>query len=621
MNGTWQGIAHMTGVGVPIRAPQIWAQVTQAPAPTFDPAQPGAAVGAGVDYTRGLLQNLAAFIPSLLAAVVILLVGWLIAAIAKAATRGLLNRTDIDNRIAAGVTGRTDTGDLPRVENLIANVVFWIIILFTVVAVLQTLQLQGVSQPLNTFLNQVIGFIPRLLGAIILLGIAWLLATIVKLVTTRGLQAARLDERLDQRPAGAPRDPNQLSLSETIGTALYWFIFLLFLIPILDTLGLQQALRPVENLVQQIILIVPNILAAVLIAAAGWLLAQVVRRIVTNLLASTGIDRAGTRFGLSRTGGGQSLSGIIGTIVYVLILIPVAIAALNALRIDAISVPAIAMLQQILNALPAIFTAALVLILAYFLGRFVADLVTNILTSLGFNNIFSVLGLPTPPRRQVVAPPPPRTSEPEVTTIPSPPPRAPEPGVTIRQADQPTVIQPSEPTRTETVTTRTTSEPTRAEAVTTRTPSEIVGIIVLVGIMLFATVTAVNILGIVALTALITGITVILGQILAGLVVFAIGLFLANLAYSIITSSGGNRQAQILGQIARIAIIVLVSAMALQLIGIAQDIVNLAFGLLLGAIAVAIALAFGLGSRDIAGQQVRELLNSFQQKRNQPPRT
>jgi len=52
-------------------------------------------------------------------------------------------------------------------------------------------------------------------------------------------------------------------------------------------------------------------------------------------------------------------------------LIPVAIAALNALRIDAISVPAIAMLQQILNALPAIFTAALILIAAYFLGRFV----------------------------------------------------------------------------------------------------------------------------------------------------------------------------------------------------------------------------------------------------------
>ncbi len=92
--------------------------------------------------------------------------------------------------------------------------------------------------------------------------------------------------------------------------------------------------------------------------------------------------------------------------------------------------------------------------------------------------------------------------------------------------------------------------------------------------------------------------------------IFAIGLFLANLAFNIITSSG-DRQAQILGQVARIAIITLVSAMALQQIGVASDIVNLAFGLLLGAIAVAIALAFGLGGRDIAREQVQEWLNSF----------
>jgi hypothetical protein len=245
------------------------------------------------------------------------------------------------------------------------------------------------------------------------------------------------------------------------------------------------------------------------------------------------------------------------------------------------------MLQQILNALPAIFTAALILILAYFLGRFVADLVTNILSSIGFDNIFSVLGLPAPARR--------RTG---VTT------RYPDPQVTPPTTGQQTVIQ---------------SDSSTTMQLATRTPSEIAGIIVLVGIMLFAAVTAVNILGIPALTALISGIIVIFGRILAGLVVFAIGLFLANLAYSIITSSGSS-QARILGQIARISIIVLVSAMALQQIGIAQDIVNLAFGLLLGAIAVASAIAFGLGSRDIAGQQVRELLESFKQQRNLPPR-
>lgn len=594
-----KGITEMIGVSVPIQAQQILAQAP--PPPVIDPDRPGEALQASGNYLQQLGAQLINFIPELLAALAILLVGLAIAAIARAITRGILNRTSIDNRIAAGLMGRSDTTDLPKVEDLIANLVFWVIVLFTIVAVLQALQLEVVSRPLGNFLNQLVGFIPRLVGAAILLGVAWVIATVVKLVTTRGLRALRVDERLNQSPQGTPPQANRLSLSDTMGNALYWFIFLLFLLPILDTLGLQQALRPVQTLIEEVISILPNILAAVLIAGAGWLLAQVVRRIVTNLLASTGIDQMGTRFGLRRsTTTGQSLSGIIGTIVYVLILIPVAIAALNALRIDAISVPAIAMLQQILNALPAIFTAALLLIVAYFLARFVSELVTSILTSVGFNNIFSVLGLPSPSRRRVT--PPPATAR----------------DFTVPPTEQRIVIQP-EPTRAPEQRTVIQPESTGAAAVTTRTPSEIVGIIVLVGIMLFATVAAVNILNIVALTALVTGIIVILGRILAGLIVFGVGLFLANLAFNIITSSG-DRQAQILGQVARIAIIVLVSAMALQQIGIASEIVNLAFGLLLGALAVAVALAFGLGSRDIAREQVRELLNSFQQKRNQPPR-
>ena len=581
MNETWQGITKLMGVGVPNRIQQILAQ---AATPDLT-AQPGQAVESGVNYVQELLQNLVRFIPNLLAALLTLLVGLLIAAIARSVVRGILNRTNIDNRIAERIMGGADNRNLPQVEDLIANVVFWIIVLFTAVAVLQTLQLEVVSRPLGSLLNQVVGFIPRLLGAAIIFGVAWLVATIVKRVTTVGLHSLRVDERLNQQPAGTQAQPNQLSLSDTIGNALYWLIFLLFLIPVLDTLGLQQALQPVQNLVDQILLIVPNILAAVLIAAAGWLLATVVRRIVTNLLSSAGLDQLGTRFGLRGTTGGQTLSGIMGTIVYVLILIPVAIAALNALRIEAISVPAISMLEQILEALPKIFTAALILIAAYFLGRFVSDLVTGILSSVGFDNIFSALGLPSPRRRAV--PPPPRASQTGFTKLPS---------------EQATVIQPA---------------PTAAATVTTRTPSELVGIIVLVGIMLFATVAAVDILNIPALTALVGGIVLVFGRILAGLVVFAVGLFLANLAFNIITSSG-DRQAQILGQVARVAIITLVSAMALQQIGVASEIVNLAFGLLLGALAVAIALAFGLGGRDIARNQVQELLDSFKQQRDKP---
>ncbi len=545
MNTTWQGITQVMELGLLMRVQHFLAQ-----SPSLSPDQSNA-----VNYVQESVQQIAQFLPRLLGAVVILVVGWLIAAVAASVVRGILNRTKIDNRIATGLTG----SDSIQVEKFIAGLVFWSILLLTIVGVLDTLELRVASQPLNSFLNQIGDFLPRLVATGVILLIAWLVATLVKLITIRGLNALRVDERLNPpETRDAVPSLNQLSLSETIGNALYWFIFLLFLIPVLDTLGLQQALQPIQSLVTQIISILPNILAAVLIGVVGWFVANIVRRIVTNLLAATGVDDLGRRFGLSSTAGAQSLSSIIGTIVYVLILIPVAIASLNALRIEAISLPAIAMLQQILNALPAIFTAIAIWIVAYFVGRFVGELVTNILTSIGFNNIFSVLGLPTPVRR---------------TTYPA-------------EAEVPTPA---------------------------RTPSEIAGIVVLVGIMLFATVAAVNILNIPALTVLVSGIVVIFGRILAGLIVFAIGLFLANLAFNIISSSG-NAQARILAQVARIAIIALVSAMALQQIGVASDIVNLAFGLLLGAIAVAAALSFGLGGRDIARDQVQNWLNSFKSK-------
>ncbi len=66
------------------------------------------------------------------------------------------------------------------------------------------------------------------------------------------------------------------------------------------------------------------------------------------------------------------------------------------------------MLQQILNSLPLIFTAALILAIAYVIGKFVADLVTNILTSLGFDNVFHWLGVQERPGRP--AAPAPRPS-------------------------------------------------------------------------------------------------------------------------------------------------------------------------------------------------------------------
>jgi len=497
----------------------------------------------------------------LLKAIAILIVGWIVAYILRGIIQGLLNRTEIDNKIASWLTGGGEEGESPPIEDWIGQIVYWLVILFAVIAALEALQLRQVSEPLQLLLNQVTGFLPQLGAAAALLGLAWILATLVKMLVLRGLRAVRFDERLGQQVGETEAESRPFALSETIGNALYWFIFLIFLPSILSTLELEGTLEPVQDLLNQVLAVLPNIFAAVLVGAVGWLIAQIVRRVVTNLLAATGIDRVGARFGIAGTSQSQSLSWIFGTIVYVLVLIPVTIAALNRLQIEAISEPAIAMLEDVAGYLPLAFGAAVIMILGYVAGQYLSELVASILTGVGFNNVTQWLGLPSPP----------------------------PPASTPMDADQETASPP---------------------APSPRTPSEIVGLIVFAAILLFATLAAVDILKIPALTALVAGILAIAGQVLAGLIIFAIGLYFANLAFSLISSSG-NRQANILGQTARIAVIALAAAMALQQMGIAPNIINLAFGLLLGAIAVAIALAFGLGSRDIAAAQVREWLESF----------
>jgi Conserved TM helix len=546
---------------------------------------------------QGLQNDLVRILPSLLGALAVFIVGVIIAAALASLTRSLLRRTNLDNRLAASILGDSRTRPA-HVEKLFGSIVFWVITILAAVAALNVLNLNTVSQPLNTFLGEIFRFLPRLGSAIVLGLVAWVVATLTKLIVVRSARSFRLDERFsDQSTPRATDEPlreeqpgtqtyrsepiqdseeNRFSLSETLGNALYWFVFLFFLPLILGVLDLQGPLQPVQNLLNEILAALPRILKAVLIGAAGWIIARVVQGIVTNLLSASGVDRLGRRFGLSRTTGSRSLSWLLGTIVFVLILIPTAIAALDALQIQAISAPATSMLNQILNTIPQIFTAALILLAGYVVGKFIADLVTNVLRSLGFDNLFSWLGLRRTARgtRQPGSPlESPQQVTPDGTTIPQP------------------ISQPA--------------------SMTLRTPSEVLGIVSWVGVILFATVAATNVLNIPALTAIVTGLLVVFGRILVGLLIFAVGLYLANLAYNLIASSGGY-QARILGQIARVAIIGLVSAMALQQMGIAPDIVNLAFGLLLGAIAVATAIAFGLGGREIASEQTRRWLNSFQ---------
>ena len=83
------------------------------------------------------------------------------------------------------------------------------------------------------------------------------------------------------------------------------------------------------------------------------------------------------------------------------------------------------------------------------------------------------------------------------------------------------------------------------------------------------------------------------------------GLYLVSLASKAIRSSA-SAQASLRSIIARVAMLVLAGSIAIRYMGLANEIVNLAFGLILGAITIAVAIAFVIGGRDVAARKLEE---------------
>jgi len=489
-------------------------------------------------FIQNFINSLAQDLPTALAVLGIIVGGWLLALIGRGLTRSLLTRIDLDGRLMK-VFGEGEEPTAINLTSWISRIVYYLILLLVIVTLLARLDLGVAAAPISAVLAQILAYIPLLLGAAALLLLVWIVASALRFIVTRALRLARIDDWLtreaDVEAAGA------VSISATLGSVVYWLVFLLFLPAILNALNVQ--LTPVEGMVNEILGALPNILGAAIVLIVGWIAARIVRQIVTNLLAGAGVDRLGDRTGVAAALGEQKLSGILGTVVYVLILIPVVIAALNSLEIEAVSGPASQMLGSVLQAVPAIFGAFLLIGVAYFVARMVGTFVTNMLTGVGFNRVLTWIGLGS---------------------------EVPEEG---------------------------------------QTPSEVVGYLTTLAIMLFAVIEAAELLGFTVLAELVSQFLVAAGGVVTGILIFGLGLYFSRIAERVIRGTGGS-QAHLLAPVARVSIVVFSGALALRQTGIAEDIVNLAFGIVLGTVAVAAALAFGLGSREVAAKEVERWLKS-----------
>lgn len=319
-----------------------------------------------IDYNQIIALGTEYGLP-ILKALAILVIGWGVAKAAAWAFKKLLDKTEVDNKIAEMITGGRSK-DLP-IETGIAKLVYWLIMLFVIMAVFQVLGLTIVTEPLNALLTKITSFLPQLLAAGALAAIAWAVATVLRMVVKNLLSAFKLDEKIGE---SAGEETRAVSLASTLADGVYYLIFLLFLPQILDALKM-EGLSPVKDMVGEILGFLPNLLGAVVIFFIFYLVARIVQRLVNNLLASVGFDRVPEWLGLGdpKTDA-ASASSIAGWVVMIVILFMGSIQAFNTLGLAVVS----GLANELMQGMFSILVAVVIFAIGLFLSRLAHKAIT-----------------------------------------------------------------------------------------------------------------------------------------------------------------------------------------------------------------------------------------------------
>lgn len=466
----------------------------------------------------------------LVAAILILVIGWMIAKAISSGVKKVLKKNKFINEKLLSKFEKSKDMDLPQI---IGRIVYYIIMLFVLIATLQVLGLTIVTQPLNNILNTIFAYLPKIFGALILVIIAWVVATLLKKLIIGVFGKSNIDKKMEEQMEEGSKS---VKVSTTIAELVYWLVFLLFLPAILGALALQGILAPVQNLVDTFLGFIPNIFAAAVVVLVGWFIAKFVKTIVTNLLKALNVDKLGSKKDEVEDENKTSLSELLGTIVYFIILIPIIISGLNILGLESIATPATSMLQRIFDFIPNVLSAVIIVAFAYFIGKIVGELITGILTKIGTNKVLGLVGI--------------KNSKINL--------------------------------------------------------SELIGKLVMVAIIFFSALEAADVLGFSKVSGLAEQFVLLAGNIIIGIIIIGLGFYVANLIEGVITNSE-TKNSKTLALIAKVAILMLAISMGLSQMGLASNIIEYAFIFFVGAIAIAFAVAFGIGGRDLAARKLDDI--------------
>ncbi|SDN03179.1 mechanosensitive ion channel [Bacillus sp. OK048] len=481
-------------------------------------------------------------IPQLLLAVLVLVIGWLAAKGIGRAVQTALERTTLDEKLFSGFKNRKYS-----TETIIGKVVYYMLLVVVWLIFFNMLNLSLIAEPLVAMVSTITAAIPHLLKAALILLFAWVIAWLLRYLFIKGAGMIQLGPKLVKWKLAhnALEAGNRIN---GIAMTIFYFVLLLFIPAVLGALQLEGISEPFSHALTMMFAFIPKLFAAALIVLIGWLIAKIVRDILTNFLKSVGSDNVGSRFGFLKNGEeATSLSTMIGNIVFILLLIPVIITALEKLELRGISEPAIAMLQDVLAMIPNIIVAVILIVTGIWLGKWVAKWVTQMLWRLRFDQVFHQMGI----------------------------------GALTPDSSKYTL-------------------------------SQMVGLLAQIIVVLLFTVEALQIVQLDFLVTLATGVIAYLPMLLTAIMILGIGLYVGQFIERMLQTIVQNNYSRMLARIAKYTIFTITVFMALDQLGVAHSIVTAAFILVLGGLALAFGLAFGLGGTEFARKYLGKLDNKLE---------
>jgi hypothetical protein len=234
---------------------------------------------------------------------------------------------------------------------------------------------------LQAGMNQLGPYGARIGGVVALLLGSWLLSRLARSAVQRFARGRNLDERL--------RSPGIAAL---LANLAHWLVWLLVLPALLGAMGLDGLLAPVNAMMERLLSTLPGFLGAAAIFAVGFFAARILREVVTGVLTAAGSERVAGRLGIGTALGERTLAGMVGSVVFALVLLPTVLATLQAMGLEVVAKPVAHLLDSVVALVPKLISAAIIVVVGILLGRMLSSVVSVMLAGAGLNRLPAALG-------------------------------------------------------------------------------------------------------------------------------------------------------------------------------------------------------------------------------------